>query len=121
MIQIKRVYEPPKSGDGYRVLVDRLWPRGLSKKELAIDEWLKSIAPSNELRKFFGHDPLRWNEFRSRFKRELKTKENEETLHRLVQIAKKRKLTLFYAARDERRNNAVVLRDILNALAFRGK
>ncbi|WP_298438815.1 DUF488 family protein [Geobacter sp.] len=112
MVGIKRIYDPPAPEDGTRVLVDRLWPRGIAKDEARIDEWLKEIAPSDELRKWFGHDPARWEEFRERYRRELEAK--GEPLERLRALAGKGTVTLLFAARDEEHNNAVVLKEILD-------
>jgi uncharacterized protein YeaO (DUF488 family) len=110
-VQIKRAYEPPSSHDGTRILVDRLWPRGLKKSDADIAQWMKEIAPSTELRKWFGHDPARWEEFRSRYKAELRAK--RDLLAELRDLAKKKTLTLVYSAHDEAHNQAVVLRDAL--------
>ncbi|HEU5093923.1 MAG TPA: DUF488 domain-containing protein [Reyranella sp.] len=110
-VRLKRAYEPPSAGDGTRVLVDRLWPRGVSKTDVAIDLWLKDVAPSTELRRWFGHDPERWDEFRRRYQTELADK--AEPLKELQAYARKGTLTLIYAARDEAHNEAVVLRDLL--------
>jgi uncharacterized protein YeaO (DUF488 family) len=110
-IQLKRAYEPASPEDGVRVLVDRLWPRGLRKSKAAIDRWLKDLAPSTELRRWFGHDPDRWPEFSRRYKAELMHK--AELLHEVRALARKRPVTLVFAARDEQRNDAVVLRDVL--------
>ena len=110
-IRLKRAYEPPAKGDGHRVLVDRLWPRGVSKSDAAIDDWLKALAPSTDLRKWFGHDPDRWQEFRKRYRAEL-TGHGDE-LDRLRDAARKGTVTLVYAARDETHNDAVVLREVL--------
>ena len=111
MVRIKRIYDPPAPADGTRVLVDRLWPRGLAKDEARIDEWLKEIAPSDELRKWFGHDPARWEEFRERYRRELEAR--TEILDRLRALAGKGTVTLLFAAKDEKHNNAVVLKELL--------
>jgi uncharacterized protein YeaO (DUF488 family) len=108
---LKRAYDSPSDQDGTRVLVDRLWPRGVKKVDAAIDHWLKELAPSTELRKWFGHDPARWNEFRRRYSEELH--EHRGELDQLRDLARKRRVTLVYAARDEAHNEAVVLRDIL--------
>lgn len=105
-IQTKRVYDSAESGDGYRVLVDRLWPRGVKKQDLDHDEWLKTIAPSGALRRWFGHDPDRFQTFAERYRDELA--DNEE-FERLVEIATERPVTLLYAARDREHNHAVVL------------
>jgi len=107
-IRIKRIYEPAGPGDGFRVLVDRLWPRGVSKKKARIDLWLRDVAPSSALRIWFGHDPERWTEFRARYHAELRR--NSEALAPLVERAKKGTLTLLYSARDERFNQAVALK-----------
>ena len=110
-VQTKRAYESPAAEDGTRVLVDRLWPRGLKKTDAAIDHWAKDLAPSTELRKWFGHDPARWEEFRRRYSEELS--EHREDIARLRDLARKGRITLVYAAHDEAHNDAVVLREIL--------
>jgi uncharacterized protein YeaO (DUF488 family) len=112
-IQIKRAYEPPTRGDGVRVLVDRLWPRGVSKQAAHIKAWLKDVAPSTALRKWFSHDPTRWNEFERRYHRELDAQ--PEHISELLHLAADGALTLIYAAKDEQHNNAVALRDYLSA------
>jgi uncharacterized protein YeaO (DUF488 family) len=112
MFRIKRIYDPPAAEDGRRILVDRLWPRGVSKETARIDEWLKEIAPSDELRKSFCHDPARWEEFRGRYWEELKG--HGEVLERLRGEAQRGTVTLLFAAKDEKLNNAVVLAEILN-------
>lgn len=112
MIRSKRVYDEPAAEDGKRILVDRLWPRGISKDAARIDEWLKEIAPSDELRKWFGHDPARWDEFRERYRRELEAK--AELLEQLRGLAKKGTVTLLFAAKDEAHNNAMVLKEMLD-------
>jgi uncharacterized protein YeaO (DUF488 family) len=111
-INIKRVYEPPAKDDGKRILVDRLWPRGLTKEKAAIDLWLKDIAPTTELRKWFGHEPDKWQEFQKRYRKELK--ENKEAVLILKKEAKSKTLTLLYAAKDELHNDAVVLKEFLS-------
>jgi uncharacterized protein YeaO (DUF488 family) len=111
LIRIKRIYDPPSASDGKRVLIDRLWPRGMSRDEAKLDEWLKEIAPSDELRTWFGHDPARWAEFRTRYREELK--HHVELLDRLRAEARKGTITLLFAAKDEEHNNAVVLKEIL--------
>lgn len=108
MINPKRIYEPADPQDGYRVLVERLWPRGISKQRAALDLWLKEIAPSPELRIWFGHDP-RWEECRKRYREELLT--NEEPVARLVELARRGNVTFVYAAKDSQHNAAVVLRE----------
>jgi uncharacterized protein YeaO (DUF488 family) len=110
-VQIKRAYAEPSKEDGRRILVDRLWPRGLAKEKARVDLWLKEVAPSTELRKWFGHDPEKWPEFRSRYKAELKT--HAEALALLRQEAKEGPITLLYGARDEKHNQAVVLLHLL--------
>lgn len=115
-IVIKRAYEDPAPADGYRVLVDRIWPRGKRKEALALDQWAKELGPSTALRQWFGHDPQRWEEFRERYRRELDAPPSRELLTSLLHSAKGRKLTLVYSARDEQRNQAVVLRELLLSL-----
>jgi len=112
-VAIKRVYEPASDEDGFRILVDRLWPRGLTKEKAAVDLWLKEVAPSAELRKWFGHDPKKWSEFQRRYRAELDS--NEETVQTLKQAIGKGPATLVYGAHDERHNQAVALRDWLVA------
>jgi len=110
-IAVKRIYDPPASGDGQRVLVDRLWPRGISKKEAALDAWLKDIAPTTALRKWFGHDPERFDAFRERYGRELD--ENGPAVQELRELIEKGDVTLLYGAHDERCNQARVLADYM--------
>jgi uncharacterized protein YeaO (DUF488 family) len=113
-VAIKRIYEPVAKGDGYRVLVDRIWPRGVSKGEATLDEWLKDVAPSTALRQWFGHDPARWAEFQRRYRKELDG--NPEARQALASLRKRKgRVTLLYAARDEEHNNAVVLQGLLGA------
>jgi uncharacterized protein YeaO (DUF488 family) len=112
-VQLKRAYAPPSPEDGVRVLVDRLWPRGLRKSAAAIDRWIKDVAPSTELRRWFGHDPSRWVEFRRRYKAELAHK--TDLLRELRAITRNNTLTLVFAARDELHNEAIVLRDVLTS------
>ncbi len=111
MIRCKRIYEQPSRDDGRRVLVDRLWPRGMSKENARIDDWLRELAPSDSLRRSFCHDPAKWDEFRSRYAEELRGK--TELLDALREQATKGTVTLLFAAKDENYNNAVVLRQIL--------
>ncbi len=111
-VRLKRVYEEPTKSDGTRILVDRLWPRGLTKEKAQVDLWLKEVAPSNELRKWFAHDRARWPEFKTRYKAELK--QNTAELALLKQATAKSPVTLLYAARDTEHNEAVVLLDLLN-------
>lgn len=110
-LRLKRAYEPPADGDGLRVLVDRLWPRGLARRDAAVDLWLKDAAPSPELRRWFGHDPQRWTEFRQRYRAELR--EGSEAIEILRGRAGSGVATLLYAARDEAHNHAIVLKDFL--------
>jgi uncharacterized protein YeaO (DUF488 family) len=110
-IRVKRVYDPPARGDGVRVLVDRLWPRGLKKDEARIDHWMKDVAPSAGLRRWFAHDPARWDEFRRRYRAELAA--HPDALAELRRLAEGRTVTLLFAARDADHNNAVALRDML--------
>lgn len=112
-LHLKRIYEPPARGDGLRVLVDRLWPRGLAKRDAAIDLWLKDIAPSTGLRRWFGHDPGKWTEFQRRYHLELAA--NGEAVKTLRERGGTGTVTLLYAARDEAHNQAVVLKDFLDA------
>jgi uncharacterized protein YeaO (DUF488 family) len=109
-LAIKRVYAPPGPRDGKRVLIDRLWPRGLGKDEAAVDLWLKDVAPSTGLRKWFGHDPRRWDEFRKRYRAEL---EGSEALAKLKAMARRGRVTLVYGAKDEAHNDAVVLQALI--------
>jgi uncharacterized protein YeaO (DUF488 family) len=112
MINIKRSYLPPEEGDGLRILVDRIWPRGVSKKDLKLDSWMKEIAPSSALGKWFAHDPERWDEFRNKYLGELEDK--KELVDKLKIMEKfNETLTLIYSAKDEEHNNAVVLRELL--------
>jgi uncharacterized protein YeaO (DUF488 family) len=110
-IKLKRAYEPPGSDDGTRILIDRLWPRGVKKVNAAIDEWMKEIAPSTELRKWFGHDPERWSEFQRRYKSEIR--QHGEQLDRLRHLAQRGRITLVFSAHDEAHNDAVVLKNLL--------
>jgi uncharacterized protein YeaO (DUF488 family) len=118
-LRLKRAYERPTADDGVRVLVDRLWPRGVRKAEAAIDQWIKDLAPSTPLRKWFGHDPTRWQEFRRRYAKELR--QHPEQLARLRALARQGPITLVFSARDERHNDAVVLRNLLLGVGDHGK
>ena len=112
MIRIKRIYDKPADEDGFRMLVDRLWPRGLSKRNAKVDLWLKEIAPSDGLRKWFSHDPGKWQDFRKKYEYELEGK--KDLIAKIVQLEKKQKnITFVFSARDERHNNAVVLKEYL--------
>jgi len=110
MIQTKRIYDEPDKTDGFKILVDGLWPRGISKEK--IDLWLREIAPSDKLRKWFSHDPKKWNDFKKRYREELKNK--QELIKKIKQIEKKEKVvTILYAAKDEEHNNAIALMEII--------
>jgi uncharacterized protein YeaO (DUF488 family) len=111
MIQLKRVYENPSRKDGLRILVDRLWPRGLTKERAAVKLWLKDVAPSTELRKWFGHDPAKWKQFQGRYRKELR--EKKDALKLLKQKSEAHTVTLVYGARDEEHNEALVLKSVL--------
>jgi uncharacterized protein YeaO (DUF488 family) len=113
-VQTKRVYDGPDKTDGRRVLVDRLWPRNLTKKEAQIDVWLKEIAPSAGLRRWFRHDPARWREFKRRYAAELKGE--REAVEQLAQEARKRRVTLLFGAKDVKHNNAVALKEHIEKL-----
>lgn len=113
-VSIKRAYESPTPGDGYRVLVDRLWPRGVSKEKVELDDWLREIAPSDDLRTWFDHDPERWKEFRKRYRSELD--EHRKALRSLARLAADGKLTLVYGAKDREHNNAVVVKDYIEEM-----
>jgi uncharacterized protein YeaO (DUF488 family) len=110
-IQMKRVYEHPADNDGSRILVDRLWPRGLTKEKAKVDLWLKEIAPSTELRQWFGHEPKKWRGFRGRYETELR--HNGDLVEMLKTKAKEGTITLLYGARDEKHNEALVLKQFL--------
>src|SRR4051794_13437834 len=116
MIKMKRAYLPSARVDGYRVLIDRLWPRGVKKSKLRLDEWTKDLAPSAELRKSFGHDPARWKAFRAKYQSELHAPGARRKLKELAQRGRKGTVTLVYSARDEDHNDAVVLKGILEKL-----
>lgn len=110
-VRIRRVYDPPEPEDGFRILIDRVWPRGVSKEEARVDEWRRDLAPSTELRRWFGHDPARFDEFRRRYRAELE--QAADALDELVERARDGVVTLVYGARDTEHNNAVVLRELL--------
>ena len=116
-VRLKRAYEPPDPDDGTRVLVDRLWPRGVRKADAAVDLWLKDLAPSTALRKWFGHDPARWPEFRERYAEEVSR--HSESLAQLRDLARQGPVTLVYSAHDEAHNDAVVLRELVLGRAAR--
>lgn len=110
-LRLKRAYELATPDDGLRILIDRLWPRGVSKAEAKLDDWMKDVAPSTELRQWFSHDPARWAEFQRRYRVELQ--QHSEELNHIRALAKKQTVTLIYSAHDEAHNDAVVLRDVL--------
>ena len=112
MFKIKRVYDPVSVDDGKRILVDRLWPRGIKKEKVHIDEWLKEISPSNELRKWYSHDPAKWAEFKKRYKQEIAGK--EELLKKIKAEARKQTVTLLFSSKELERNNAVALKEMLD-------
>lgn len=114
-LRLKRVYEPPAPEDGCRVLVERLWPRGLSREKARVDVWLKDIAPSTELRKWFGHDPAKWEEFQRRYEAELA--ERDDAVEQLLELARQGPVTLVFAASDTAHNSAVVLKRFLERQA----
>lgn len=111
-IHIKRIYEDPANNDGYRVLIDRIWPRGVSKEKANLDEWMKEIAPSTDLRKWFSHDTEKFDEFKKRYEKELD--EREDLLDQLIEKSSNKKVTLLYGAKDEEHNQAVVLAELLD-------
>ncbi|MCI0664826.1 MAG: DUF488 family protein [Acidobacteria bacterium] len=111
MIKLKRAYEQPSRNDGLRILVERLWPRGISKEKAEVHMWLKEIAPSTELRKWYGHDVSKWGEFQKRYRAELK--EKEDLVKELEKQARKNTITFVYAARDEEHNSALLLREYI--------
>lgn len=108
---MRRVYEGATKNDGYRILIDRVWPRGVSKEDARLDAWNKDVAPSNALRKWFGHDPDKWDEFRKRYRRELSAK--GAAVAPLLEMAREKRVTLVFSAKDPKHNNAVVLREYL--------
>jgi len=116
LVKLKRIYEKPHSSDGIRVLVDRLWPRGVSKSRAKIDEWVKEIAPSDGLRKWYGHQPDRWKEFEKRYERELRSAERKELIRLLRSKARGRTVTVLFAAKDQEHSNAKVLVRLLKQM-----
>lgn len=112
-VRLRRIYEPPQRGDGLRVLVDRLWPRGISKRAATVDLWLKEVAPSDQLRRWFNHDPARWEAFLERYQRELE--ERPKAVEELKRLSRKQVVTLVYAAKDQKHNNAVALKKFLSS------
>jgi uncharacterized protein YeaO (DUF488 family) len=117
MIRIRRIYDPEEAGERYKVLIDRLWPRGISKEKAGWNEWMKEISPSHELRKWYNHDPAKWTEFKQRYKNELAPKQDE--LKRLKQLEIKHgTLILLYSSREEKYNNAVALKEFLMEMDY---
>ena len=115
-VVVKRIYEPPSPGDGLRLLVDRLWPRGLTKSAADVGEWLRDLAPSNDLRRWYHARPLEWAEFRRKYLKELAEPEAQQALHRLYELAdQKKRLTLLFASKNETHNNAAVLKELLDS------
>ncbi len=110
-VWLRRAYDPPTHNDGYRVLVDRIWPRGVAKAKIAIDQWAKDLAPSDDLRKWFDHDPQRWDEFQDRYRSEL---DGNDLLDELVERSRTDRITLVYGAHDEEHNQAVVLQTLID-------
>ncbi|HZS01149.1 MAG TPA: DUF488 family protein [Chloroflexota bacterium] len=115
-VQIRRAYEPPTATDGYRVLIDRVWPRGITKEEARLDEWARDLAVPTDLRRWFGHDPAKWDEFRRRYRAMLLAPERRGALDALAERARHGTVTIVYGARDEQHNNAVVLAEVLHEL-----
>jgi uncharacterized protein YeaO (DUF488 family) len=113
-IRLKRVYEKPSQSDGKRVLVDRLWPRGLTKEQARIDEWMRDLAPSTELRKWYGHDPSKWTEFNERYRKELN--KNLALVSKLAEQRRKGTVTFVFSSREEKLNNAVALKEYIESL-----
>ncbi len=119
MVRIKRVYDPPGREDGERILVDRLWPRGVTREDARIVSWLKEIGPSTELRVWFGHDPARWDEFQKRYERELLDPGKQAVLRNLAARSRRETVTLVFGAKDELHNNAMVLKHLIDSIARR--
>lgn len=119
MIKIKRAYDPPSEEDGERILVDRLWPRGVTRERARVVSWLKDLGPSTELRQWFGHDPLRWEEFQKRYGRELQSPEKRAILRDLAEKSRHGAVTLVFGAKDELHNNAMVLKHLIDAISRR--
>ncbi len=119
MIRIKRVYDPPGDADGERLLVDRLWPRGVTRERARIASWIREIGPSTELRKWFGHDPRRWDEFRTRYEGELQEPARQAILRDLAGRSRRGTVTLVYGAKDELHNNAMVLKQLVDRMTRR--
>ena len=116
MLKIKRAYDKPLSSDGKRILIDRLWPRGVTKAEAGIDEWLKELGPSTELRKWFGHDPQKWEEFRKKYIKELSAPDKEALLVGIARAAQHGDVTLIYSAKDTEHNDVIVLEELITKM-----
>ena len=116
MLKIKRAYEEKEAGDGKRILIDRLWPRGVSKDEAGIDVWQKELAPSTALRQWFGHDPEKWEEFKKRYRKELAGPESKRLLEDIARNAKRHNVTLIYSAKDTEHSNVQVLKELIAEL-----
>jgi uncharacterized protein YeaO (DUF488 family) len=116
MLKIKRAYEKPEIGDGKRLLVDRLWPRGVTKTDAKIDEWLKNLGPSRELRTWFGHDPEKWEEFKKSYLKELAAPDKTRLLENIIETARHANVTLIYGAKDSEHSNAKVLEELITKL-----
>ena len=112
-VRLARVYDQPDKDDGMRILVDRVWPRGLTKAKAQVDEWLRELGPSTALRKWFGHDPKRWEEFRTRYRAELSEPEQRDRLDHVRKLATKQRVTLVYGAKDTEHNQAIVIAEEL--------
>ena len=117
MIRIKRAYSAPNTRDGVRILVDRVWPRGITKERIRIVQWRKDLAPSRSLRKWFGHEPAKWREFRKQYRKELAEPGMLVELKELARLSRRKRVTLIYSAADEKHNQAVVLKELLEELA----
>lgn len=117
MITIKRAYDPPGKGDGERILVDRLWPRGVTKEQARLSSWAKELGPTTELRKWFGHDPVRWEEFKRRYGKELRTPEKRAILRDIAERGRHGVVTLVFGAKDVAHNNAVVLKELAEGIS----
>ena len=121
MLKLKRAYEPVESTDGKRILIDRLWPRGVSKSEARVDEWLKDLAPSTELRTWFGHDPQKWEEFRKRYIKELSSPDKTGLLEDIARRARRETITLIYSAKDTEHSDVKVLEQLITQQSKKGK
>ncbi len=117
MVRIKRIYDPPAANDGERILVDRLWPRGVAREKARIASWIKEIGPSTELRRWFGHDPALWDEFQKRYERELSPPGKQAVLRELADKSRVGVVTLLFGARDELHNNAMVLKHLIDRMS----